>query len=787
MASRGKTNATPAGSAASGPADPSIASLEEVTAATLEPIRAATMMALPGVNAGSSLAMLGVVRAQTLAAVGTVDFPWLVFGPIGWVFSDQLDRLFGSIGGDPVGAATKAIAGVIGDVGNILWSIPGMIGAWILSAVIQGAQLVGGLVGGVIGSAATILSAGVGLAAGLLVAGVKAAGSTLGSLLYAGVTWAGAIVQATLREGWDVLRAVGGPIVAAVGTIAAPITDALYWAGSQIIGLPITMLQGLLNIGAWIIAQSGPIVADVSNWINVNVAQPLEKIATDAVKWAMDGLGAVGEGDPEAVLGLAAGLTAAAIPFGVAAHLLGNAAEVAHPLKSMGFTMTARALVDLTNISKISEATIGVGFLLAIGRPMEYWLSRRIRWRIPSEMELLVEYTKRDISEGEARLALAYHGYNESRISAMLESGWREPRPFELRRLMDSGVVPPAWLRSKLRRNMLRDEDAELMATALEHNQYSTQRSGLYSAAFALLRDGASTPERFAADVGPLALPDAQIALGVRAAALQHAADMVNFNTSTYLTAAVDGQLTVEEFGLALRALGLTDDRIAAEQARARVRITGKIASTAPAEAAALYRKVQSEGVTLWVERFRRGLVDAAGLNTNLLALGLDPSLARITVDIEVARQTPLVPVVPDTSAADTLAAAVKEMQKAYIDEFRTGLINDTNLTANLLALGLDPTLVDAIVIDEMAKKYVPPQTTPSPAEEAELRRELNAQSLYLRDQFRAGLIDQAAYYQGLVDAGMADILAAITVEREVLRAGIAAGKATATPASSSS
>jgi hypothetical protein len=747
----------------------------EIAAAVTRPALAATMEALPGIHPLLPYWPIVAARDSVLAPLGTVDFPWLVLGPLGYVFSKQLDELLGGISTDPLGAVTKAVTGVAADVGNILSGAIGAAGAVTMSAATYGFTLGAGLVKPMIAGVESAITGGLGTV-GTVVSAAFTAGTNVVKgavgLLGGDVRWAAATLGGLLAAPVASLAGIVGDAIAqAGGAIGAGLT----WAGQQILSIPGLLIGGLVSVGAWVIGQTAPLIVEALVWVKENVVDPIAKTAGDAAQWALDNLAAVGQGDPEAVVGVAAALVAAAIPFGVAAHALGNAAEIAHPLKAMGFTMTARALVDLTDIGAISAATIGVGYALALGRPMEYWASRRIRWHIPDPRDLLLSYTKGDISEGEVDLALAYHGFNDARIQALKESAWREPRPFELRRLMDSGIASEAWLKSKLRRNQLRPDDVDVMAQAMIATQYSTQRSALWSAAFSLLRDGASTPEGFAGNLAPLGMNDAQISLGVRAAALQHAADLVTFNITTLLTAVVDGQMTMDDFGLALVALGLVPDRVDAEQARAQVRITGKVAASVTGPGTAALRTLQRDQTSLWIQRFRRGLVDAAGLYTNLVAIGLEPAIATTTVDIEQARMTPLLPVKADTSAADTLAAAVKELQKAYTDEFRAGLIDAAALSSNLLALGLDPTLVAAIVIDEQARAYVPPQTTPSPADEAEARKVLAAQSLLLRDEFRAGFVDQAAYLTGLTDAGMDPLLAQITVEREVLRAGIAA------------
>jgi hypothetical protein len=762
-----------AGSAQTGEPAPLYRNADDVAGAALAFHRHLVMEALPGINPMVEPYGLVAARSATLAAVGTFDFPWLIFGSVGWVFSKQLDDVFGDITDAPLKAVTQAVTGVISDLGNLIWSGFALMGGWITAGITGGANLLGGLIGGA-------LTLGLGLLRGAFNSGVGILSMIVGAISTAGLSALGTLGNVVAGA----LGAVGHVWATALGAVGGALANGLQSLGGM-------FLTGIGTLGdlafnafaAWtsflwsaavgLVSLALPVAMAIGAFLKQYILDPLVAVGQAGVQWVTDQLSGIASGDPEGAIGLAGALMLAAIPLGIGAHALAVAAEHSHPLKQVGYGLIARELVELTNLKRISDATIGAGYTVALGRPMEYWLNRRIRWQIPAPRDLLFSYTKRDIGDAELALSMAYHGFNDDRIAAMTASAWREPRPFELRRLMDSGVVAETWLRAKLRRNQLNDDDVDAVASAMMHTQFATQRSALYSAAWRLLKDGASTPARFAADVAELGLPPSQIALGVKAALLDHAADMVNFQTATLLAQAKNGQISVDEFGLALTTIGVTRDRVELEKARARATITGKVALKATAAAEAEYRRIQAEQTTLWVQQFRRGIIDDATLLANLTALGIDPDLATITVQVELARRTPLVPFKADNSVADNLAATVKTLQKAYVDEFRVGLIGAPALTADLLALGLDPDLVDAIVADEQVKAYTPPPATPSPQEEAAARALLNAQAAYLRVEFRAGYITADDYLAGLLDAGMEPGLADVTVDREALQLAV--------------
>jgi hypothetical protein len=742
----------------------------ELAAAILRPCGLPVIRALPQPSPLQGEAALAVAGALSLAALPHVD--WDFLGLVGGAFqlvTAPIRALVDAVGSQAA-APYQFMAGVVGDVGNIL-NFSLMTVADVINAGISAGAAVGGAVV-VTGIKAALGGAGdvIGLALGGIGSALGGAGDVvraglggLGTALHVALVTAGSVVAGAIGG-------LGGAFAAALGALPVALAGGLALLAAPLWAMPAAMLAGLVGLGAVIIATAGPLLLQVLAWIKANVIDPLVEKGAELVNWLGHEVGGIGSGDPESALPLAIGLIAAAMPVGIAAHALAAAAEHTHPLKHIGYGTAARFLVDMTDLQLLSRATIGNAVAMCVGHPMEYWMSRRVRWRIPEPRDVLVSYTKGDLGEGDTRLAMAYHGYTEDRISYLVESAWREPRPFELRRLADSGEMPPAWLRSKLRRNQLRPEDAELIAQAIEHNMFATQRGELYGNAYALLEAGVSTPARFADDVAGLGLQPVQIQLAVKAAALGHAKDLVTYQSTTLTQQAKDGTVSVDDYGLALLALGMEPSRVRAQQARVRAYLAPKVAAKVNAAAQAEYRKLQESQTTLAIQEFRRGLSDEATLYTTLVAIGLDPDLATTTVDIEVARRTPLVPVKADTSAAQLQAQVAAEYQKAYLAEFRAGQIDEATLRANLLSLGLDPALVDALVADELARDYKPPDLTPSPEEEAATRALMNAVVGLYRDAFRAGYIDRVNYLAALVAAGMDPDLAEVTVEREELR-----------------
>jgi hypothetical protein len=194
-------------------------------------------------------------------------------------------------------------------------------------------------------------------------------------------------------------------LAAELGVVAGPLGDSLGGLAGAVAGMPLAIPMALLGIAATIAASSGGLIAQVLLWLKVHVVDPMLALAQQGAGWVFEQLGQLTSGDPEVAPRIALGLTLAALPLGMAAHALAVAAEHTHPIKTIGYGTMARELVAMTDLQKISDATIGGAIDVAIGQPMRYWLARRIRYRVPDSREALDLLTSRHISEGDARLS----------------------------------------------------------------------------------------------------------------------------------------------------------------------------------------------------------------------------------------------------------------------------------------------------------------------------------------------------------------------------------------------
>lgn len=755
--------------------------------------RGLVLLAFPESNPQAARGPLYLARQLVLAAFGRLDPPDLIddilrtFLPGFGFVSDLLEKsgfelpdlgkvlaaALGAVGDAIVTGVRLAIAAARSFVNAAIataWALVRLSIDTALELARQATATARSFVTAAIAAAQTLVSQAIATARSFVVTAIAAAQTAVSQAIEATATLARQAIAAARSFVTAAIAAAQTAVATVADAVRAAITTGLQLVGDTLLAVTQIVRDGILGLFRQIVVLLSTVVAVVGPLIKQYVIDPMAALARNASQAVLQIVTGTASGDPESALAIAAALGALAIPFGVNAHLLALAAEHSHPLKQVGYGLFASLLVQLTPLAVLADATIGASVRAAVSRPMEYWVARRIRWRIPGGGEVAGLWKEGSISTADARLYLAYAGYSDGKIDALLDMFDEEVNLMQLRRLLDSGTIPPVWLTNMLRRLGYKGEDVGVIQTALEATQFAQQRSQLYGAAMALLRDGFSTPDRFSAQVAPLALHPRQLDLAVRAARLDYTAELVKLQLGTLRRQVTSGQISVSEFGVALAAIGLQPDRIRVEQAKATAQLAPRVAAIVAREAEAAYRDLQRARIALWAERFRRGLIDRATLELNLVAVGLDPNLARLTVEIEEAKRFEAVRIEPDRSAEEEAERVSAALQRLYVQQFRARLIDGPTLRANLVAAGLSEELAGITVASEEVRRFEVPSIEPSPEEERVARLLQDQLAGLYRDRFRAGMIDAPTYLAALIALGLDPDLARVVVERERLR-----------------
>jgi len=226
--------------------------------------------------------------------------------------------------------------------------------------------------------------------------------------------------------------------------------------------------------------------------------------------------------------------------------------------------------------------------------------------------------------------------------------------------------------------------------------------------------------------------------------------------------------ITAEEYGQALRAIGIRDNVawVTVEiEATKRGAQTRKVAIKESAQATV---RVQRARERLYREQFRTGQITSETYYRQLIEAGTLPDEARATTSLEVTRRDAEL---RELGEAETTAAALRTRsayERLARARYRTGLID---------AVAYQVALEEAAVPIEAARAIVALETTNRLAEleaieeretEQTARAARRLRETLARERFRSGEIGEDFYLGELLEAGTAPGLARATVALEV-------------------
>lgn len=408
----------------------------------------------------------------------------------------------------------------------------------------------------------------------------------------------------------------------------------------------------------------------------------------------------------------AAGLLGIAIAFGMGAHTLSMATELVHPLKTMGVHYLSGFMANMGSFGTIASSTMGILVAYSLRRPMGYYVNSIFRPTQPAAMDLMMMAVKPDISMEEFRRGMSYEGYSEGWIDRFQATMYNEPRHFELGFMGEDQTADAPWLYTKARRAGYCPEDAEIFTRGLIAKIIRTRKEELYRHAFNSYKEGYLGKNQFIAYLDGLQMrPEAKFYAVISADLayrFDYISDMLGLLTSNYLADLIDD----DDLRVAIAALGIEERKASLIFNKARIRKLPKIMRAEKKEAQAVIREAQKKYQDLYRTLYRTGRISEVQYQGYLVALGMTPEMAELTVALEAAR-TYEPPEDVQVREQEKLAKKVQDEQvKKYRELYRRGQIDFLTLVGYFIMAGVDPDLAIAMAETEQAKTIPKPKTT---------------------------------------------------------------------------
>jgi len=429
-----------------------------------------------------------------------------------------------------------------------------------------------------------------------------------------------------------------------------------------------------ISLGRYVREHLWPLVKRIFDEIKKLLGPPLAALNDKLNSYALDiydklikRATAEGHITPERAPVVALDMYKFAFAAGLAAHASASLLEVLHPFKRLGVHQVSAMIGDFAAFGRIAAATIGVYATVALGIPMRYNVQYWSRPKIPDE-RLLIEFcAKREIDAAEFRKYMAYQGYSDYWSDIIYRWQWKDPRMLEIVRMADVGIdqgkPPPEempwlrrfgitgdklkdwWLYRKYMRAGYEDCDLPVMVNFIHRRMASFAMTYVRTAIRRNYRWGFLSDKELSDWMDRLQLPEEAKTWIRWAGALDreyfYRQDLVRLYTIQYR----NDLISADEFLVGLVAMGLplreADITVRIEKARKSPKITRPVIKAAEKAMA----EVQKKYVQLYIQQFRNDLITEEMLLQSLLAVGIEPELAEVTVALEHTKKfTPASP-----------------------------------------------------------------------------------------------------------------------------------------------
>jgi len=366
---------------------------------------------------------------------------------------------------------------------------------------------------------------------------------------------------------------------------------------------------------------------------------------------------------PDKAPGVGVNLLLQAVAMGAAAHLVSVSAEAVAPLKHMGLGYLSAFLADMAGFSRIAGAFQGSMIQWGLAQPMRYWALSKFRPMILEPRDFSQLMSRRAFTEpetlrveglaeavaglpgggGEAteHAMIGYMGYPDNYYALFQELANTPLRYFPLAGIARSGFFDKAWFEEALARSGYSKPAKEQLLKMYEWQVLEATQGTMSGAVTTPYRYGYINDDELKEHLANLGYHAKQIEPILYAVKLDRSREQAKDLESLYIDQFKKGLIDEGDLKVALATIIVDPSTLQITLQRAVTAVTPKVAKEKPPETKAITRELQTKYVQLYRELYRKYEIGDTEFLYNLLAIELDPDLARVTVALEAAKKLP--------------------------------------------------------------------------------------------------------------------------------------------------
>jgi len=539
------------------------------------------------------------------------------------------------------------------------------------------------------------------------------------------------------------------------------VTGALGQVGEAVVQALIRLLEPLMHAGIGV----GGFVGNQVRELAIGTFGTIGEGILRSVTSSFDNAGPVGPGEQGRVVQLALGN---AFTMGIGAHVLAATAELVMPLKHLGLPQLAAFMVDLAGFGAIAGAELRPLVKWGIDVPADYAARERFQSQRPGLGEAKQFVLERLITLDDYRQILRWHGYPDDWVEIFVKEVWEEPSLRELSTVVDDTPVDEEWLRQKVTETGLEDRDVDLFMEGLKRRANKSVRQAYLGTLQSAYRDGLLEEAELEGELGRLDLNEEARTLVRLRAALEKRRELTDLWERALRAKAESEVMTLDDYAMALRSVGIGDDRVQVLVAVADATLRGRFAREERADIKRVLREDQATRAQLARESFRRGRVTQDQLFRMLVSLGIEERQADAMVALEVVRVQPL-PRLPVVLTPEAQRQQENEViQEGALAALREGKVTEGVARRVLLSLDLPSRLVEALLTLELARLKAPKPVVVKEDPAAVQARQLKTEAAV--QEFRTKKLTVEQLRPRLAAAGHPAAVVEGFVERELAR-----------------
>ncbi len=318
------------------------------------------------------------------------------------------------------------------------------------------------------------------------------------------------------------------------------------------------------------------------------------------------------------------------------------AGELVGFFKHFGLGYVSAMIYDISNFKELTRSYVTSISHIYIEQPMTYFYNSLGRPYVPGVSQLLQMVSERILDKAQFMDIAKYHGYSDDYLDKIYSTAMQPARYFALRGMAESGSYDESYFTHELEHAGYNDDTVKQLLTMLKRYSVGDVKGVMIGASTKRFRYGLSSESDMRTELATLGAPKSLIDHYVFAANLDYQTDYANDLMTAYRTQYNKGMIDEATLRGYLDAIGIQSDRVEAYVLLENAKLFKAPKTTkAPVPVPQYLTDDGKIKANTAIQAFRLNLSSAAELQSELIKLQMDTSLAEAYVEYEIVKKTP--------------------------------------------------------------------------------------------------------------------------------------------------